>query len=145
MLEKLQTVLSKSTSDALVAALPTSSGERQNYTTLTATMSADTLQVLASAGKGESTRTTLRVIILCLIAGAAIASRLFSVIRKCPGDPELSGRGGRQVWPSLVLVSYSCEDALLIGLFTQVSRVLFTNVGDPQPRSGTPNPERMEC
>jgi len=47
-------------------------------------MSADTLQVLASAGKGKSTRTILRFIILCLIAGAAIASRLFSVIRKCP-------------------------------------------------------------
>ncbi|KAK4449456.1 glycosyltransferase [Podospora aff. communis PSN243] len=44
-------------------------------------MSADTLQVLASAGKGESTRTILRFIILSLIAGAAIASRLFSVIR----------------------------------------------------------------
>ncbi len=48
----------------------------------TATMSADPLQLLANAGKGESTRTVLRVIILCLIAGAAIASRLFSVIRK---------------------------------------------------------------
>ncbi|KAK1757655.1 glycosyltransferase [Echria macrotheca] len=44
-------------------------------------MSADTLQVIASAGKGQSTRTSLRVVILFLIAGAAIASRLFSVIR----------------------------------------------------------------
>ncbi|KAK4158153.1 glycosyltransferase [Chaetomidium leptoderma] len=44
-------------------------------------MSADPLQVLASAGKGESTRGLLRVIILLLIAAAAIASRLFSVIR----------------------------------------------------------------
>ncbi len=52
--------------------------------TITATMSADPLQVLAGVGKGESTRTLLRVIILFLIAGAAIASRLFSVIRKCP-------------------------------------------------------------
>jgi hypothetical protein len=83
-LQKLQTVLSKSTNDALVAAaLPTSTGERQ-HNAIRATMSADTLQVLASAGKGESTRTILRFIILCLIAGAAIASRLFSVIRKCP-------------------------------------------------------------
>jgi dolichyl-diphosphooligosaccharide--protein glycosyltransferase len=47
-------------------------------------MSADPLQVLASAGKGESTRGLLRVIILALIAGAAIASRLFSVIRTWP-------------------------------------------------------------
>ncbi|KAK3330369.1 glycosyltransferase family 66 protein [Apodospora peruviana] len=44
-------------------------------------MSANSVQVLANAGKGESTRTLLRVIILLLIAGAAIASRLFSVIR----------------------------------------------------------------
>ncbi|GAB1311271.1 oligosaccharyl transferase stt3 subunit [Madurella fahalii] len=44
-------------------------------------MSDDPLQVLASAGKGKSTRGVLRVIILALIAGAAIASRLFSVIR----------------------------------------------------------------
>jgi len=47
-------------------------------------MSADPLQVLASAGKGESTRGLLRVIILALIASAAIASRLFSVIRTWP-------------------------------------------------------------
>ncbi|KAK3693859.1 glycosyltransferase family 66 protein [Podospora appendiculata] len=44
-------------------------------------MTANSLEALASAGKGRSTRTLLRVVILCLIAGAAIASRLFSVIR----------------------------------------------------------------
>ncbi|KAK4201271.1 family 66 putative glycosyltransferase [Triangularia verruculosa] len=44
-------------------------------------MSAETLQVLADVGKGKSTRGVLRVIILALIAGASIASRLFSVIR----------------------------------------------------------------
>ncbi|KAK4171297.1 family 66 putative glycosyltransferase [Triangularia setosa] len=44
-------------------------------------MSAETLQVLADVGKGKSTRSVLRVIILALIAGASIASRLFSVIR----------------------------------------------------------------
>ncbi|KAK0737628.1 Oligosaccharyl transferase STT3 subunit-domain-containing protein [Apiosordaria backusii] len=43
-------------------------------------MSAETLQVLADVGKGKSTRGVLRVIILALIAGASIASRLFSVI-----------------------------------------------------------------
>ncbi|EHA53918.1 oligosaccharyl transferase stt3 subunit [Pyricularia oryzae] len=42
-------------------------------------MSAASLSILGS--KGESTRTLLRVIILFLIAGAAISSRLFSVIR----------------------------------------------------------------
>ena len=47
-------------------------------------MSADPLHALASAGKGESTRGLLRVIILALIAGASIASRLFSVIRTWP-------------------------------------------------------------
>ncbi|KAK3335558.1 glycosyltransferase family 66 protein [Cercophora scortea] len=44
-------------------------------------MSANSLEALASAGKGANTRTLLRVVILCLIAGAAVASRLFSVIR----------------------------------------------------------------
>ncbi|EON97288.1 putative oligosaccharyl transferase stt3 subunit protein [Phaeoacremonium minimum UCRPA7] len=43
--------------------------------------SGDALDLLASSGKGKSTRALLRVVILCLIAGAAIASRLFSVIR----------------------------------------------------------------
>ena len=47
-------------------------------------MSADPLQVLASAGQGKTTRGLLRVIILALIAAAAVASRLFSVIRTCP-------------------------------------------------------------
>lgn len=32
----------------------------------------------------QSVRTLLRVVILCLIAAAAVASRLFSVIRKSP-------------------------------------------------------------
>jgi dolichyl-diphosphooligosaccharide--protein glycosyltransferase len=47
-------------------------------------MSADPLQALASAGKGKNTLGLLRVIILALIAAAAIASRLFSVIRTWP-------------------------------------------------------------
>lgn len=37
--------------------------------------------LLVSVGKNQSTKTLLRVIILCLIAAAAVASRLFSVIR----------------------------------------------------------------
>ncbi|KAK4673630.1 oligosaccharyl transferase stt3 subunit [Podospora pseudopauciseta] len=43
-------------------------------------MSAETLEMLADVGKGKSTRSVLRVIILALIAGASVASRLFSVI-----------------------------------------------------------------
>ena len=42
------------------------------------------LELVASLGKSQNTKTLLRVIILCFIAGAAVASRLFSVIRKCP-------------------------------------------------------------
>ena len=87
MMQKLQTVLSKSTSDALhvqVAALSTPTGERKHNTKSTATMSADPLQAVADIGKGKGTRSLLRVVILCLIAGAAIASRLFSVIREWP-------------------------------------------------------------
>jgi hypothetical protein len=48
----------------------------------TATMAASSSDFLTSLGKGKSTRTLLRVIILGFIASAAIASRLFSVIRK---------------------------------------------------------------
>jgi dolichyl-diphosphooligosaccharide--protein glycosyltransferase len=36
---------------------------------------------LLKQANGRNTRTLLRVTILCLIAGAAVASRLFSVIR----------------------------------------------------------------
>ncbi|KAK8049539.1 Dolichyl-diphosphooligosaccharide--protein glycosyltransferase subunit stt3 [Apiospora phragmitis] len=39
------------------------------------------MQVLADFGKSKSLRTLLRVLILCFIAGAAVSSRLFSVIR----------------------------------------------------------------
>ncbi|RKU43795.1 oligosaccharyl transferase stt3 subunit [Coniochaeta pulveracea] len=39
------------------------------------------LDLLAGGGKGKSSRTLLRVVILLLIAGAAVSSRLFSVIR----------------------------------------------------------------
>ncbi|KAK7970724.1 hypothetical protein PG996_000845 [Apiospora saccharicola] len=39
------------------------------------------IQVLADFGKSKSLRTLLRVLILCFIAGAAVSSRLFSVIR----------------------------------------------------------------
>lgn len=41
------------------------------------------LELVASLGKSQNTKTLLRVIILFFIAGAAVASRLFSVIRKC--------------------------------------------------------------
>jgi hypothetical protein len=53
------------------------------------TQSTNPLAFLVGGSKGSSTRTLLRVIILCLIAGAAIASRLFSVIRKLlPGGRD---------------------------------------------------------
>lgn len=87
MMQKLQTVLSKASPvlDCRVAASATSPGERQHHNPPSqATMSADPLQALASAGQGKNTRSLLRVIILGLIAAAAIASRLFSVIRTCP-------------------------------------------------------------
>ena len=59
-----------------------SNSQLANDTLLTATMSANSLDLLASGGKARNTRTLLRVVILCFIAAAAIASRLFSVIRK---------------------------------------------------------------
>jgi hypothetical protein len=136
MMQKLQTVLSKSTSDALhvqvpVAALSTPTGERKHHTTSTATMSADLLQAVADAGKGKGTRSLLRVVILCLIAGAAIASRLFSVIREYPyfGLRELGGAanaGQRQLLgPSRRLYTNWLANHTSL----QVSRASFTNVG----------------
>lgn len=47
-----------------------------------ATMTAVQTQKPTGSATSSSTRALLRVVILCLIAGAAIASRLFSVIRK---------------------------------------------------------------
>jgi hypothetical protein len=49
---------------------------------MTAATSSSSLDLLASGGRGKSSRTLLRVVILFFIAGAAVASRLFSVIRK---------------------------------------------------------------
>lgn len=43
--------------------------------------SSSPVDLLVNLGKNQSTKTLLRVIILCFIAGAAVASRLFSVIR----------------------------------------------------------------
>ncbi|KAJ9144450.1 Glycosyltransferase family 66 protein [Coniochaeta hoffmannii] len=48
---------------------------------MTAATSSSSLDLLASGGRGKSSRTLLRVVILLFIAGAAISSRLFSVIR----------------------------------------------------------------
>jgi hypothetical protein len=47
-------------------------------------MSAKTLE----SPSGENTRTVLRVLILSLIAATAVASRLFSVIRKSESPPR---------------------------------------------------------
>ena len=45
------------------------------------------LQPFLKGDTGRNTRGLLRLIILCTIAGAAVASRLFSVIRKLsPAD-----------------------------------------------------------
>lgn len=49
---------------------------------MSATKDSSSLDLLASGGRGKSSRTLLRVVILFFIAGAAIASRLFSVIRE---------------------------------------------------------------
>lgn len=46
-----------------------------------ASTSSAPVDLLVNVGKNQSTKTLLRVIILCFIAAAAVASRLFSVIR----------------------------------------------------------------
>lgn len=93
-------------------------------------MSANSLQTLANAGKGESTRTLLRVIILFLIAGASISSRLFSVIRKSQATwatTSLHNAVGltMQSYQNYLLPSGSANHYLL---FLQVSRVLSMSV-----------------
>ena len=47
----------------------------------TTTMSAKTAEPFFKGSTGRNSRGLLRLTILCLIAGAAVASRLFSVIR----------------------------------------------------------------
>lgn len=47
---------------------------------------------------GRNTRGLLRVIILCLIAGAAVSSRLFSVIRFESIIHECRYSNGRRAW-----------------------------------------------
>lgn len=47
-------------------------------------MAAEALNPFFEGTSGRNTRGLLRVIILCTIAGAAVASRLFSVIREYP-------------------------------------------------------------
>lgn len=46
-------------------------------------MAQSSLDVLLKGSSGRNTRGLLRIIILCTIAAAAVASRLFSVIRMC--------------------------------------------------------------
>ena len=59
-------------------------------------MVAAALEPFLKGDTGRNTRGLLRLIILCTIAGAAVASRLFSVIRKL----------SRLLMPSLCLHCY---------------------------------------
>ena len=45
------------------------------------TMAVEVLDPLVKGSSGEKSRTLIRVVILCIVAAAAVASRLFSVIR----------------------------------------------------------------
>lgn len=47
------------------------------------------VDVLLKGKTGRNTRGLLRIIILCTIAAAAVASRLFSVIRKSSRESKL--------------------------------------------------------
>jgi dolichyl-diphosphooligosaccharide--protein glycosyltransferase len=47
------------------------------------------VDVLLKGKTGRNTRGLLRIIILCTIAAAAVASRLFSVIRKSSRDQNI--------------------------------------------------------
>ena len=63
--------------------------------------SANPADVLVELGQNKNVKTLLRVVILCLIAGAAVSSRLFSVIRKSPA-PLRDPHGHRQGHPLLI-------------------------------------------
>lgn len=53
-------------------------------------MAVEALRPFLQGTSGRKTRGLLRLIILCTIAGAAVASRLFSVIRKLFQPPLAS-------------------------------------------------------
>jgi hypothetical protein len=74
--------------------------------------SSSSLDLLASGGRGKSSRTLLRVVILLFIAGAAIASRLFSVIRKFTLMIVFLDLGGSQLMDSVVLFDLSIAYSL---------------------------------
>lgn len=44
-------------------------------------MAVEALDPLVKGSSGEKSRTLIRVVILCIVAAAAVSSRLFSVIR----------------------------------------------------------------
>ena len=50
-------------------------------------MTVEGLNPFLEGTSGRNTRGLLRLIILCTVAGAAVASRLFSVIRKSSRNP----------------------------------------------------------
>lgn len=52
-------------------------------------MSATFVEPFLKGDTGRNTRGLLRLIILCTIAAAAVASRLFSVISECFGLPRV--------------------------------------------------------
>lgn len=64
-------------------------------------MAVEVLEPFLKGDTGRNTRGLLRLIILCTIAAAAVASRLFSVIRKStsPNRRECLERSGLQ-YPS---------------------------------------------
>jgi hypothetical protein len=59
----------------------------RNFSDHQSTMSDIVAEPLFKGSTGRNTRGILRLTILCLIAAAAVASRLFSVIRKCASYP----------------------------------------------------------
>ena len=103
-----------------------------NFSDHQPTMSDAAVEPFFKGSTGRNTRGILRLTILCLIAAAAVASRLFSVIRKCASYPN------RNLDFCLPELEFSCPAEKLrihnpSSTFTnlcavQVSKVLFTNV-----------------
>lgn len=100
-------------------------------------MSAGVSTLLSGSSQGQNTRALFRVVILVLIAGAAVASRLFSVIR------EYTRLASPMKLRHVLSMAYNIERSkkiessiLSIGIkltiyLRQVSRVSSTNVSIP--------------
>lgn len=115
-------------------------------------MSAGSSTLFSGGAQGQNSRALLRVIILVLIAGAAVASRLFSVIRESTRLAHWAGPGKisyatLKAFPSCPGNQWAIVNGVIVNgsvmltvIFMQVSRVLSMNVSTNTTSHLTPQP-----